>query len=132
MNATGDTLPGLKLAGPRIEAADVASLLRVLRGAESWLTAKEIAEQMYGRTDATLERRVRATASAARPAVVSFPGSPGYNLWERCSRPEIDHGISSLESQGRDMMKQANVYRAACLRRFREAKPEDNTAPLFV
>ncbi len=132
MSTSAETLPGLRLAAPRVETADVDSMMRVLRAGEGWMTAREIAELMFGRSGDTLERRVRATASAARPAVVSFPGSPGYNLWERCTVEEINHGIASLESQGRDMIRQANVYRAAYFRRFRGAKAEDKTAPLFA
>lgn len=132
MNAVTDTLPGITLAPP-VEKADVECLLRVLRTGEGWMTAKEIAEKLYGRTTDTLERRVRATASTARPAVVSFPGSPGYNLWERCTVEEINHGIASLESQGKDMIRQAHVYRVAYYRRFRGAKPAvDQTAELFA
>ena len=96
------------------------------------MTAGEIAERMFGRTSDTLERRVRKIASTARPAVVSFPGSPGYNLWERCTVDEINHGIESLESQGRDMIRQAHIYRVAYHGRFRGAKTADQTVPLSL
>lgn len=139
----------LSLPSPAISPEDVEKLLLVLRSSEricaavllserdqqrlkrGWLTAREIAVEMFGFETETAQRRVRAIASAARPAVVSFPGSLGYNLWERCTLEEINHGIESLESQGKDMIRQANVYRVAYHRRFRGARPADQPATMF-
>jgi hypothetical protein len=141
----------LSLPAPAISPEDVEKLLQVLRSPEKviadavatlserdqqrlkrgWLTAREIAGQMFGQETETAQRRVRAIASAARPAVVSFPGSLGYNLWERCTLEEINNGIESLESQGKDMIRQANVYRMAYHRRFRGRPVQEQTAALL-
>ena len=53
--------------------------------------------------------------------IVSFPGSPGYKLWANCSVEEINHAIEAFESQARDMIKRANLFRRAYHRRFRGA-----------
>ena len=56
---------------------------------------------------------------AAMPQIVSYPGSPGYRLFQHCTIEEINHCIKAFESQGRDMLKRAVVYRQAYHRRFR-------------
>lgn len=109
---------GLTLPPPAISAEEIERLVAILRDAGDWMTAKEIAEKIgNGQTD----RRVRRVASAARPVVVSFPGSKGYKLWQLCTVAEIDHCIAALESQGSDMIKGAVLYRQAYHRRFRGA-----------
>lgn len=113
MSATAE-LP-LVLPKPAVSPEDVARLLAVLREAGGWLTAKEIAARM---PEGTSDREVRAVASAACPQVVSFPGSKGYKLWLLCTVAEIDHAIGAFESQGRDMIKRAVLYRQAYHRRF--------------
>jgi hypothetical protein len=125
MNETAE-LP-LVLPAPDISPAEVESLVGVLRSAEGWLTAREIAARMaHGTTD----RDVRAIASAARPVVVSYPGSPGYKLWQRCSVAEIDNCIAAFERQSREMTKGAVLYRQAYHRRFRGAPGDDIQAEL--
>lgn len=106
----------LTLPEPDITPAEIEQLVAVLREAGAWLTAKEIAARIG---DGANERSVRAIASAACPAIVSFPGSRGYKLWQLCSVAEINHCIEAFESQGRDMIKRAVVYRQAYHRRFR-------------
>ncbi len=117
---------GLKLPAPAITADDVARLVEVLRCAKQedngWMTAQEIAAVIG---EGTTERDVRKIASAAAPAVVSYPGSRGYKLWQRCTVEEIYHCIETFESQGREMIKRALVYRQAYHRRFR-GQPSGN------
>lgn len=106
---------GLKLPAPEVPQEQVEQLVAVLREGGGWMTAEEIA----GKIEGTTERRIRKIASAAAPAVVSFPGSPGYKLWAACSVDEINHAIESFEAQATDMIKRANLYRQAYHRRFR-------------
>ena len=115
----------LKLPAPEVSAEQVAQLLAVLEQAGDWLTAKEIAGLMG---DGTTDRTVRQIASAACPAVVSFPGSRGYKLWKNCQVGEINHCIEAFESQGRDMIKRAVMYRQAYHRRFRGAPESAESA----
>lgn len=121
---------GLKLPAPEISPEQIAQLVAVIgRGlhwlpeedrakAAGWMTAEQIASQMEEVSD----RKVRKIASAAAPAVVSYPGSPGYKLWAACSVEEINHAIESFEAQARDMIKRAHLYRQAYHARFRGAR----------
>lgn len=113
MTATAE-LP-IALPEPRFSEEEIAALVGVLRDAGGWLTAKEIAARM---PEGTSDRDVRAMASAACPAVVSFPGSKGYKLWQLCTVAEVGHCIAAFESQGSDMIKRAVLYRRAYHRRF--------------
>lgn len=130
MNDATMPLP-LVLPEPEISEQEVAELVAVLvdwkaaRVAaeegdrvrqDGWLTAAEIGAKL-GISD----RAVRKIASAACPAVVSFPGSPGYKLWALCTVEEIGHCIEAFESQGKDMIKRAVTYRQAYHRRYRTA-----------
>lgn len=95
-----------------VSADDVEHLLGQF--GEGWRTAQDIALVLTW-----TDRKVRAVASAAMPQIVSYPGSPGYRLFEHCTIEEINHCIESFESQGRDMLKRAVLYRQAYHRRFR-------------
>lgn len=106
----------LTLPAPEVSPEEVARLVGILSGAEGWMTAKEIAARL-----GVSDRHVRLVASAACPAVVSFPGSRGYKLWQLCEVGEILHCIEAFESQGKDMIKRAVMYRQAYHRRFRGA-----------
>jgi len=110
------------LPPPEVTTEQIERLVGVLGAAGietgGWLTAAEIAALLGARVS---DRTVRKIASAAAPVVVSYPGSPGYKLWARCEVEEINHCIEAFESQGRDMMKRAVLYRQAYHRRFRGA-----------
>lgn len=127
----------LQMPAPAVSADAVELLVKILAGAEAWLKAQEIedaegwmtANQIAGQMgDDVTERAVRKVASAAAPAVVSFPGSRGYKLWQLCSVEEINHCIESFESQGKDMFKRAILYRRAYHARFRGAPPAERAA----
>jgi hypothetical protein len=107
---------GLRIAQTSVSTADVELLVAALRSMERWVTAGDLAVHLgAGYSD----RKVRAIAAAAVPQIVSYPGSPGYKLWQFCSVAEIDHCIEAFESQGSDMIKRAVLYRQAYHRRFR-------------
>lgn len=111
---------------PVVAMEDVRRLVEALLNAGKNLSGEELAARLWGRSTESAKRKVRAIAKVARPRVVSFPGSNGYDLWERCTVEQIQHGIEALESQGKDMIKEANVYRMAYHRRFRPGASETN------
>ena len=118
------TPPGeldLRLPAPKVSPERVQRLIEILRFVGDWRTADELAALLGPRVS---DRSVRAAASVACPQIVSYPGSPGYKLWQLCSLEEINHCIESFECQGKDMLKRAVLYRQAYYRRFRGA-PED-------
>lgn len=98
------------------QPADVFILVETLKGRTKFISAALLAATLgEGWTD----RKVRAVARAAAPVIVSFPGSPGYKLWEACSVDEINHAIEAFESQAKDMTARALLYKNAYHRRFR-------------
>ena len=98
-----------------VSVAEVAALVTILKDRD-WTPAEALAGLLgKGWTD----RKVRAVASACVPNVVSYPGSPGYKLWDACTIEEINHAIAAFESQARDMTQRAILYRNAYHRRFR-------------
>lgn len=112
---------GLKLAEPSVSPADVELLVSVLRDVGGWITAGDLAIHLgAGYSD----RKVRAIAAAAVPQIVSYPGSPGYKLWQLCTVAEINHCIEAFQSQGSDMIKRSVLYRQAYHRRFRTGPNE--------
>ncbi len=114
----------LRTPAPAVSMDDVRHLVTVLREADQRLSAAQICEVMFGVVTESQKRKVRAIASAARPRVVSFPGSPGYALWEWCTIDEIRHAIEAMEEQGQGMIKDANVYRVALHRGIRGTAPK--------
>lgn len=99
---------------PTATVGEVARLVELLRGA-GWQTAEDLSVRSGGWSD----RKVRRVASAAVPGVVSYPGSPGYCLWDECTIDEINHAIEAFESQARDMAARALIYRQAYHARYR-------------
>ncbi|MBI5768719.1 MAG: hypothetical protein HZA93_13055 [Verrucomicrobia bacterium] len=120
---------------PEVSAAEVERLVALLADLKSWqaehekragwATAQELAKQLG---EDVSDRCVRKIASAACPAIVSFPGSKGYKLWQLCTIDEIGHCIEAFESQGKDMFQRAILYRRAYHKRFRGA-PEAREEP---
>jgi len=95
---------------------DVEKVLAILSENTAWQTAAEIAEQLGSGFN---DRKVRKVASSAAPRIVSFPGSPGYRLFDHCSVEEISHCIDTFRSQARDMTARSMLYERAFHQRHR-------------
>lgn len=106
-------LAEVKKPAPAVSTDEVARVIEVLRRGKEWMTAKEIALALGVQPTPSQERRIRAAASVAMPAIVSYPGSPGYRLWSACSVAEIQHAIAAFETQGKEMIKRGVLYRRA-------------------
>ncbi len=106
----------VRTGAPAISPEDVAKLVCSLHELAGWATAADLAEYLG---EGYNDRKVRAIAAAAMPQIVSYPGSPGYRLFQHCTIEELDRCIDAFESQGRDMLKRAVLYRQAYHRRFR-------------
>lgn len=108
----------LTFAGP--SAAPVASqeevewLFFLLKG-RGWRTAAQLEAAACGTKN---DRKIRAIARAAAPGIVSYPGSPGYKLWEECTVEEINHCLNAWESQIRDNTLRRHLYEQAYHTRF--------------
>jgi hypothetical protein len=107
-----------RLTEREIAPEDVERLVNALVAAGKALTAAQLAVFFYGVDTDGNRRRVRAIASAARPRIVSFPGSMGYDLFERCGEEELRHGIAAIRTQSSAMHRDADLYQSAFNRRF--------------
>ncbi len=81
-------------------AADVQRLITILRG-RGWCTAKQLVQIAAGMN--LTERRLRQIAAASDAAIVSWPGSPGYTLFDETTEADIDHAIKAHGSQVEEM-----------------------------
>ena len=75
-----------------------------------WITAAQLVALSGGLKD---DREIRAIARAATPGIFSYPGSPGYKLWQECTMAEISRGLSAMEAQVRDMTIRTSLYQQA-------------------
>jgi hypothetical protein len=91
-------------AAPEVSEAQVAELIAYLTG-RGWTYRREI-EADTGWN----ERTVRALASAARPRVVSYPGSPGYKLWDYCTVEEHEKCMNAFRSVRDEAAESYLVY----------------------
>ena len=103
-------------------------LVDILREHKGWITRRELAVYFGGGDKA--DRMIRAIAEVSAPVIVSFPGSPGYRLWDFCTIEEINRCVDTFESSGRKQLLRGHVYRMALHRRFRTA-PADRSGELF-
>ena len=89
-------------SGPDL-AARTADLVDALRG-RGWLTAKEL--QGAGFTDRELREIVQHDESGQ---IFSFPGSPGYKLFDDVTEKEFGRCIA-LKNQGEKMVHRWTIY----------------------
>ena len=113
--------PTARLTEREIAPEDVERLVNALVAAGEPMTAGRLAVFLFAVDTEGNRRRVRAIASAGRPRIVSFPGSNGYELLERCSEEELRHGIAAIRTQSSAMHRDADLYQGACDRRFPRA-----------
>ncbi|MCS6244681.1 MAG: hypothetical protein H2172_16390 [Opitutus sp.] len=106
------------MSAPTITAADVKRLVEVLDGATGWMIAAEVAVALWSRDSEANKRRVRAIASAAGAGVVSYPGSPGYKLWTRCTVDELHACVAAYTSQADEMRRRRDLYRMRLHRQY--------------
>ncbi len=128
----------IKTPAPEVSPEAVEQLVAILREKpKEWFTAERLAHAagfcdiVDGQQVVTEKhlRKVRKVASAAVPQVLSWPGSPGYRLSTANTVPEILHAIESLESQGKDMIRRANVYRVSYHKFLRDCPPAEPAQP---
>ena len=102
----------LTTPAPRVSDEEVRTLCAVLR-CKGWLRAAEIADDLAHESNDPArrlhwsDRKIRAIAEASDGAVVSYPGSPGYKLFDEASEAEIAHAIQAMCSQGKRMIERS-------------------------
>lgn len=83
--------------------ARLAELIKALRG-NGWMTAAQLRER--GFSDRELRDLVEHDEAGQ---VLSFPGSPGYKLFDEAPIPEIERTVA-LKSQARRMLRRFIRY----------------------
>jgi hypothetical protein len=131
----------IKLPAPEVSPEAVEQLVAILKEKPlEWFTAERLAHAA-GYCDVVDDqqivtekhlRKVRKIASAAAPKILSWPGSPGYRLATANTVPEIAHAIEALESQGKDMIRRANVYRVSYHKFLRDCPPAEPAQPALL
>jgi hypothetical protein len=98
------TQPELLFAPPRqpSTAERIAELVEALRG-RGWTTASVLAGLGFN------DRELRDLVEHADGRILSFPGSPGYRLFDEASLKEINRS-AALRSQGRTMLRRWIAY----------------------
>ena len=104
---------------PKVGAGDVVNLCYLLRG-RGWRTAAQISaavvEKRINGGRPWADRHVRAIAEASDGAVVSYPGSPGYCLFDECPPEQLVHAALAMESQGKRMIARGLAIRTRARR----------------
>ena len=99
------SLPSLPSVNPQPDlfapppATDVRWLEQMLRGANCWMTAKDIFVSTFGRVG---DRDLRALASSSEWII---SGQKGYKHLEHATPEEVAHARNWLVSQGKAMIK---------------------------
>lgn len=102
----------MKRKGPKVTQSEVERLVTLLNAAtDNRMLASELATAMWGQSTDNLKRRVRAIAAAAGTGVISYPGSPGYALWKRCSVDELHACLGAWNDQINDMTQTRDAIR---------------------
>ena len=124
-----ETQPDLDFTtpAPKVAPWEVQHLCAMLRG-RGWQTAAQILSlevDQFAAGPNWSDRKVRAIAEASDGAVVSYPGSPGYILFDEARREEIAHAVAAMQSQGKRMLARA----LALDRRDRQRRLVDRPQP---
>ncbi len=99
---------------PRISAEDVEWLCLLLSEAADpgWMSSGELARlAAENGLPGWNERRIRAIAEAADGAVLSWPGSPGYKLFDTATEAEAARCDAAWGSQIERMTARRTAYR---------------------
>lgn len=96
-----------KAPAPEVTQVEIDRLINFLDG-RGWTKRRDI-EAATGLD----ERKVRAIARAARPRIISWPGSPGYRLWRDAAGNERLRAIDAFRSQEDDMRESRIIYERA-------------------
>ena len=125
---------GLKIpsSAPKATPGQVHRLITELRTAKRRMLAAELAQIMFGKATETTKRRVRVIAKAAKPRIVSFPGSDGYDLYARVPVAELWRCIYEMEDAVASVLKDSAAYRRAIHSGYRGEPGDDGQSNLFA
>lgn len=77
---------------PSVTPAEIDLMLTALRG-KGWRKSEQLGAKTWDE-----KRKLRAIAAAADGRIVSWPGSPGYKLFDECTPEEFLRGDNATRS----------------------------------
>src|SRR3954466_10186236 len=83
---------------PKISEGEIVTMMNALRG-RGWLKSGEL-----GAKTEDEKRRIRAISEASNGRIVSWPGSPGYKLFDLCTPEDFLRGDNATRSSVRKML----------------------------
>jgi hypothetical protein len=83
---------------PKISEGEIVTMMNALRG-RGWLKSGQL-----GAKTPDEKRRLRAISEASNGRIVSWPGSPGYKLFDECVPEEFLRGDNATRSAVRKML----------------------------
>jgi hypothetical protein len=115
------------MSAPAASIHDAERLVSALEASADWTSAADLALALYGSATPGNKRRVRVIARAVGDGIVSFPGSPGYKLWQLCTVDELHRCVAAWESQTVEMRHVRDLYRRRLYRQSPATFREDPT-----
>lgn len=100
MTAQLELIPAKKA---RVTPRDIAWFCTQLRDADGWRTSTDL-----GAKTEKEKRWLRQVAEKSDGAIVSYPGSPGYKLFDKCLPEDFRHGRNATISQTKKMAAKWN------------------------
>jgi hypothetical protein len=82
---------------PDVSADEIETMINALRG-KGWQKSGELGAKTWDE-----KRKLRAIAAAADGQIVSWPGSPGYKLFDECTPEDFLHGDKATRSAVRKL-----------------------------
>ncbi len=120
MKAITDFKRAPKGRAPKVNHEMIAAVVKVLAEKKMIMTALEIGAALGVKDARAFKRRMRVIAEQAVPQIVSWPGSPGYVLWELATTEILDACEDATVSQIKLMTHRLIAYRT---RRYRRQAP---------
>lgn len=93
---------------PKISEGEIVTMMNALHG-KGWQKSGQL-----GAKTPDEKRRLRAISEASNGRIVSWPGSPGYKLFDECTAEDFLRGDNATRSAARKMLAKW----AAILRRM--------------
>lgn len=90
------------------QPSDSDRVLICLLARRTWITAEDIAANVFEMHGEAGRRRVRRAASDSKGAICSYPGSAGYKARSLLTAEERTHAIAAFKAQAAEMFRRAS------------------------
>ncbi len=83
---------------PKISEGEIVAMMNTLHG-RGWQKSSQLGAKTWDQ-----KRRLRAIANASNGRIVSWPGSPGYKLFDECTPEDFLRGDNATRSAVRELL----------------------------